>query len=632
MMHKRSGMLQRLRRDPLAAHEDKDAGAALVVVLGVMMVGAIMISTLAYVTMFSTKNTLENRVEMRALQSADAGLDLMSSIFEGKKYNELNTACGRTFVINNDNVVVTTDFIVKRGASTLHVACPDPAQNDIVLSVTVTSKATTASLALTGKPEVRSVAAVFAPTPPTMILDKAIFSEANLTITNNMIVSASAPGLNDANIYSNADIDCRTQSALEGSIYAAQGKVILADNCMVATTVWARDSVHITGTGAGIKGDLYSASTSTVSNAEAVRLANNQRVYGSVVTNGSIMLASNGVIDGSAFSGSGRIDLIGSNAKIGKDAYAKTGMYFTDGATVGSRALVTNGSMTVMNSGKVNGAFAQASGTIAANITVLAPGVKKPNTAGSFPNPMYNPPPTMPAAVGYAGAAQGTGLIQPPPREQMPQMYMGATELQKWQDAGWTINTATLATQCTGSGFLTYISNLPAGRNVAIFPPAVCTSGVQMDNATLTLKGDLAIVSPKGITSGNQLKVKSNNAAIERQLFWVMPADSPGVTWVGAPSGQTTPSYASAAKITLSSVSEITAVRWFIYTPGEVNWTNGISSPYKFKGQIYAGKATLQTQFPLQMNLMPVPSLASGVANPGDKALLNMSSRFDVPS
>lgn len=622
-------MVQRLKLSRLARRPGDEQGAALVVVLGVMMVGAIMITTLAFVTMFNTRNTLENRVEMRAMQSADAGLDLMASIFEGKKYNELDQACGRSFVINNDNVVVTTDFIVRRGASTLHVACPSPSLNDIVTSVTVTSKATTGNLSLTGEPEVRTVAAVFAPTPPTVILDKAIFSEASLELTNDAQIKGSAPGANDANIYSNGNIDCKTGTALEGSIYAAQGAVNLNNNCDVATTVWALGAVNM-DSGAEIKGNLYSASNDN----PAVRLRNSgNRIEGTVVTNGSVLFDSNGVVNGSVFSAKGSIKFGNNGALIGKDAYAKLGIAFENGATVQGRALVTNGSITVNNSGYVKGAFAQASGTISSLLTVTPPGVKKPTTVGAFPNPMYSPPAGMPDAVGYPGAAQGAGSIQPPPREQMPQMFMGPAELQKWQDAGWTINTATTASQCTDAGFLTYIAGLPAGRNVVVFPTSVCTSGIKFDNATLTLKGDLALVSPGGITSGNELKVRSNDASIERELYWIMPADSPGVTWAPAPSSQTTPTWGAGAPIIkIQKATEITAIKWFIYTPTKVEWSNGINSPYKFKGQIYAGDAYLRNNFPVQMHLMPLPSLTSGIATPTDKALINMSSRFDIPS
>lgn len=606
-----------------------DDGVAMVMVLGVMMVGAIITATLAYVTMFSTQNTLENRVEARALQSADSGLDLIFSLFEGKTYDELYQVCSQSFVINNDQVDVTTSYTVIRGGASLTVACP--LASDITTSVTVTSTATTAAVPLSGGPEVRTVAAVFAPTPPTTTLDKAIFSEASLVLTNNAIISASgatdASGnpIMDANIYSNGDVDCKTQSALEGSIYAAQGKVEIYNKCDIATSVWARDAVLLKSA-SEIHGDIYSASSATTGDG-AVYLGNAQnRVWGSVVTNGSVIMTSNPRVDGSVFSRIGSISMDNDGAYIGGSAYAKTSLTMKNGATIGRDAMVTNGNIIGMNRAYI-GLNAWASSTIDSVVTVPN---KFPNTSMSFPSSMNPHPSTMPAGVGYLGASQGTGAIQPPPREQMPQIFMGATELQKWQDAGWNIVDATSSSQCERSGLLDFIDSLPSGPNVVTFSLAVCPSGITFQNATLTLKGDLALVSPMGIESKNPLELKSDDLSVERKMFWIMPADSPGVTWVTAPSGQTAPTYDSSAGIIKIQSASIKSVEWFIYTPTFVDWTNGIATGDVMKGQIYANEASLQTNFPLQMEVLPVPSLTSAVPNLADDTEIRMSSRFDV--
>ncbi|NTV38339.1 MAG: hypothetical protein HGA51_00040 [Demequinaceae bacterium] len=602
----------------------------MVMVLGVMMVGAIITATLAYVTMFSTKNTLESRTEARALQSADAGLDLVFSLFEGKTYSDLYQVCSQSFVINNDNVAVTTSYTVVRGGVTQTVACP--LASDITTSVTVTSTATTAPLMLSGGPTVRTVAAVFAPTPPMTILDKAIFSESSLTLTNNASIMASGATnssgqpIMDANIYSNGDVSCKTSTGLQGSIYAAQGKVTLENVCDIATTVWARDQVSMTSA-VDVHGDIYSASSATDINNPAVLLGNaGNHVWGSVVTNGSVKMTSNPQVDGSVFARLGAISMDNNGAKIGGSAYAKTNIFMQNGASIGRDALVTSGTITGSNSAFV-GMNAWASSTIQPVVTAAH---KYPNTAMSFPDTMNPHPAAMPEAVGYLGAARGTGAIQPPPREQMPKLYMGAAELQKWQDQGWNIVTATNNAQCTTSGLMTFLGALPSGPNVVVFSSTVCPSGIKFQNANLVLKGDLALVSPMGIESKNPLDVRSDDLSIERKMFWIMPADSPGVTWVTAPSGQTTPTYTSSAGIIQIQSAAIKSVTWFIYTPTKVDWSNGIQTPDVMKGQIYAKDANLQTNFPLKMSVMPVPSLASSVPSLTDKSDIRMSSRFDV--
>jgi hypothetical protein len=607
-----------------------DDGVAMVMVLGVMMVGAIITATLAYVTMFSTQNTLENRVEARALQSADSGLDLIFSLFEGKTYAELYQVCSQSFVINNDQVDVTTSYTVIRGGVSLPVPVACPLASDITTSVTVTSTATTAAVPLSGGPEVRTVAAVFAPTPPTTTLDKAIFSEASLTLDLNIDIMASGATddsgnlIMDANIYSNGDVDCHTSSALEGSIYAAQGSVELYNSCDIYSSIWARDEIQFKSA-ADVYGDVYSASSRTSETAPAVHITNPNRVFGSIVTNGSVTLQAGPQIDGSVFSRIGQIAMYNSTV-IGGSAYAGTKLHM-EGNNVGRDAMVTNGPITGQNSGFI-GLNAWASGSIDSVITASS---KFPNTSMSFPSAMNPHPSTMPAAVGYLGAAQGTGAIQPPPREQMPQLYMGAAELQKWQDSGWNIVDATTSSQCTGSGLLGFIDALPSGPNVVTFSPAVCPSGIDFDNnADLTLKGDLALVSPKGFKNKNTLTVESDDLAVERQMYWIMPADSPGVTWVAAPSGQFAPTYDSSVAGTIYVDKAIVhSVSWFMYTPTEVYFKNGIQAGV-FKGQIYAGSATLKSQFPLQLDVIPVPSLTSSVPDLADDTEIRMSSRFDV--
>jgi len=75
------------RRATMAAL--RDDGSALVITLGVMMVGAVILVTLAMAAVANSKQTSLTRTEARALQSADAGIDLVASLLEGKKYSEL---------------------------------------------------------------------------------------------------------------------------------------------------------------------------------------------------------------------------------------------------------------------------------------------------------------------------------------------------------------------------------------------------------------------------------------------------------------------------------------------------------------------------------------------------------------
>lgn len=613
-MKRNNGTLSRVVKRTLADRDDtRDAGVAMVVVLGIMLVGAIITTTLVMVTLFNTKNTLENRVDMRALQSADAGLDLMLSLFEGKTYGDLYQVCSQNFVINNDDVSVTTSYTVDRGGSTLTVACP--LSTDITTSVTVQSVATTDPVVLSGEVVTRTVAAVFAPTPPETLLDKAIFSEATTTITNNTKITPSGAvdalgnPINDAHVYSNGSVNCLTQVDSAGSIYAAQGDVNLENTCEVYNSVWASGKVSMSSQ-THVIGNIYAASSA----ADAIRMDNNTSyVDGSILTNGDIYL--NGDITGSAFSRVGSITL--DKSQIGGSAYA--GVNVDVGGKILKDVIARSGNITGTKS---IGGNAYAAGTIANSVTVT--GTKNPNTSVSFPA-VPNPAETFPASVGYPG------IIQAPAREQMPKVTMTASDIAKWEAAGWTVEN--YSGNCTTNAPANIVNNPPVG---ATGPRLIIFSGcsgapVYFNNHTLTLKTDVAMVSETGFYSQNLHFVQSDDLSQVRKYFWIVPADAPGVTWVSAGSGQTRPVCTTPAPDIGIDKVKTWSINWMIYTPCTFNWRNGQDANSEpFIGQIYAGGVELPNATNIQMQTTPIPSLTSSVPNTTDEVELRMSSRFDV--
>jgi Tfp pilus assembly protein PilX len=603
-----------------------DAGVAMVVVLGIMLVGAVITTTLVMVTLFNTRNTLENRVEMRALQSADAGLDLILSEFEGKKYNELYQVCAQTFVINNDTVSVETTYTVDRGGVPMTVSCP--LSTDVTTSVTVQSTATTSVVPLSGDAVTRTVAAVFAPTPPETLLDKAIFSEATTTITNNTkltpsgAVDALGNPIYDAHVYSNGSVNCKTQVDSAGSIYAAQGDVTLENTCEVYNSVWASGKVALSSQ-THVQGNVYAASSAS----DAVRLSNSTSlVDGSVLTTGGIYInggqvGKGGGITGSAFARTGSITL-DNGGEIGGSGYAKGDIKFQNKAGIFQDAISQTGDMTTLNNQNWVGGNAFAGGTISHKLDVG--GTAHPSTSVNFPA-VPNPAETFPASVGYPNA------IQPPPREQMPQLTMSAADILKWEAAGWT--TEVYTGDCTSNGPANIVNNPPTG---ATGPRLIIFTGcsgnaVYFNNHTLTLKTDVAMVSETGFQSQNLHFVQSDDLSEVRKYFWIVPADAPGVNWVSVGSGQTTPQCTgSAPNISIDKV-KTWSINWMIYTPCSFNWQNGQDSNSEpFIGQMYAGTVSLPNATDIQMQTIPVPSLSSSAPNLTDVAEINMSSRFDV--
>lgn len=621
----------------------------MVVVLGVMMVGAVITTTLAFATMYNTERTIVNRAEIKALESADAAIDTVLQQYAGKKYNQLNAVCAQSLVFNNYNVNVSFKYTVLRAGVSQEVACPDNSKGDIVSSVVVTATATSPVLPVRGEAIDRTVQAVFAPTPPDVLLDKAIFSEGQLTITDDTKIDPSGAvdpvtglPLNDANIYANNSIICMTQAGASGKIYAAQGSLSLQNNCVIKNSVWARDYVDFSSS-ARVEGDVYSASTLNGSTADtsAVRIKNDSaRIAGSVVTNGSFYsqarggtITVNGTtyqrgVLGSVYAKGGPITL-DSEAYIAGGAYAGGAITLNNGAVIGGNAwnLNTGYGFTGMNSNnKVLGTVVRSGKTVT--------NVATPNATPVL-NVATNPPPVLsasvPASVGYPT------LIQPPQREPMPYISMTPADLLKWKNAGWGDPIVVPNTKCSGTAAWDYVNALGAGDHILDYRAncgVVSFDGANFGSRTLTLKGNLMMLTDDGITFSNNPKIVSDNtdpATGKRKLYVIVPAEI--VTWVPAGSGQLAPPTCSGSQGAIKYATAIyfKNVSLMSYSPCSVTYANEMASgsdPYT--GQVYGGSVTLGTRMMIKMEVLPIPSLTTTTPDPNSLAKMNMSSRYDV--
>ncbi len=608
-----------------------DDGVALVMVLGIMLVGVIIVATLASVTVFTAERTLTSRVEQQALASADSGIDLVQDMIAGTTYEDLSTMCSiPTVEINDDDVVIDLNYTVRRGeAIVTNVACPLP--TDVATLLTVKSTATTEPIVLGGDTVTRTVVSTFVPTLPEGTLDRALFSENTFVMRNNTHLVESEDGLRDAHVYANGGITCSTNEEIEGSVVAAHGDVNLDNTCKIFSDVWASGAVYVTASGATIDGNVYAASTAPT---YAVRIANSGAgVTGSVLTNGGIYpqnskTVNGGGIKGIAYSSAGGL-VMENGSTIDGSAYVRTGLNMQNGSEIGHDAIVSAGNITTSNNNNWVRGTAWVSGTIpsAPSFRVNTPTATyaKPNTVRAVPNPPV-PAQVFPDAVGYPGT------IVVPPREPMERISMSEADIQKWIESGWTRVDGT--SYCSGTGPAWIVNNGGAITGPRLIDFSSCPAAVKFDNAMLTLTSDVAMISPKGFESNNDLRVKSADG-IEKMLYWIVPADSPGVTWATGPttSGQLTPScVAPAGNISISKFQYIDNVSQLIYTPCTFTSQNAIpsSSPDFFKGQVYAGTVAQTNGWDQQMFSMPVPSIATANPGPDDEVAFRLTSRYDV--
>lgn len=642
-MNGRFSMMKAIRRAMNRAEERPDAGSAMVMVLGVLLVGAVVTTTLAFSVMFNTKRTVVNRQEIKAIEAADAAIDMMLAQYEGKKYNELKNVCSQSIYYNNINVNVVTTYKVLRGGTTVTTNCPDVA-GDVTTSVVVTATATTAVVPVAGQAVSRKVEVTLAPTPPQVLLDKAIFSEGAFVLTNDTkiygsgAVDAMGQPLDDANIYANNSISCLTNTLTNGKIYAAQGSLTVANGCKVGNSVWARDFVRLSSQ-AQVDGDVYAASASTTPGSEAVVLENDTSyISGNVVTNGSVFNKGKAIASGgigkNVYARLGNVTL-DNQGFVGGNTYAGGTITLQNSARIAGNVGALNATSKIVGSGSGNtigGAYVYAGSTIT-NVGLAGGVVANPNT-------VTNAPPVLDA--GIPGAVGYPANIQPPAREPLPYVTMDTADIDKWTAAGWNIKSMPATAPCSGSASWNFVNGLTAGNWILDFrgkcPSGVTFNGADFSAKTLTLKANIVIISDTSVSFSNNPRIVSDTPTVapNRQMYVIMPANL--VSWTTLANGQKSPTGCSTASwpppagtIAFQSAMYYDGVDMMLYTPCKIDIANDMASGSdRFVGQIYGGNVSVGQRQAIQFKSMPLPSLTSSVPDPTSPALLTMSSRYDV--
>ena len=593
----------------------RDEGAALVAVLGIMMVMAILTATVTSMTLFNSEHTVETRSGVRAQAAADAGLDRVLSQLEGKSFAQLSTVCSQTLTVDTVPVEVTTRYALTSGGS---VVCPTAAQGPYVSGLTVTATARVAPV-IGSEPVERSTVIDLLPTPPQMGLDHAIFGESSLTITNDADINESSAGASDAHVYTNGGLNCMTQAGIQGEVYAAQGDVVLWDNCKIASDVWARGKVTMKSNTL-VDGDVYAASDAAT---WSVLLENNNaRVNGSILTNGGVSITDGShQVTGSVFARTGQIALY-NGADIGGSAYARGNISLRNGSVIGRDALSLTGSITRENSNNKVTGDARAGGVIAPlspnNFSVG--GQYLQNQPGLVFPSAVNPSALFPAGVGFPTQ------IQPPQREAFPRILANKTDLLLWQAAGWDILTFN---GICGENVMTEIKKDRPTKTVLVFEG--CTSPIALNSNATPLNNHRAIVSESGFTSQNNMNFSVQGNGMY-YLYLIQPAYSAGVTWTADPAtGQLKPSCPASIESVIDRFKP-DDVHVLIYSPCKFTWMNMHPNGEPYNGQIYAGGLSLPPSFVMNMSQIPVPGLSDGTPNPASPSNMVLQSRYDIPS
>ncbi|TXR52522.1 hypothetical protein [Quadrisphaera setariae] len=455
----------------------------------------------------------------------------------------------------------------------------------------------------------------------------ALFGQRGVTAQNLLEVAASAPGAEDGDVYADSGgVSCLSSASVEGTVLS-QSDITLPNRCTVSA-VWSAGRVAVQD--ATVRGDVFAASTSTDAGAPAVRLTNSSaRVGGNVYTNGAVRV-SDASVGGSVLSTASTITMTNRPA-VGGSTYGALGILLDQGS-VGMDAVSTRGSLPdPQNPGAVVGGDAVAAGCISSRVTVrgttsppasrtgAACGANAPATSAPvLPERPHNPAGVPTTALPTAVAA--------PPRLAFPTLPSrpvgGRDPLDAWRAAGWQVEVFSGAGSCTAAFDHLARAVQPAtaeGAAWAAAPLAVvvrdCSQPLQLDGGnkallrgsdTLTLLNDLAVISDAGITNQNASGIASSAAGHDRDLYWIVPSDSPAV------SASAFPSCSGTGSLVPSGLRNLKDVRWFLYTPCAVSGSNPVgAATTPLRGSVYGGSVSLSS---LSMRFTPlaVPGLSGG--------------------
>ncbi len=268
-----------LRSRFTTARNSGDEGIAIVAALAVVMLVGVLLAVVVSIALSEARASGRDRQRSSAVAVAEGEVDSVAAQIQSSAPSALTAICG-TLVgsqgVAADDFGLVTEVTYYTATGTV-VPCASLATTAVAQAKVVT-RATSDPVAGNAAAE-RGVETLLNLTPAYSVgLDKALFSQSNLTMANNTMLT-SASGKPDADIYTNGDFACRNNQEFFGSIHA-QGGIFLESQCTVHVDVWAKGEVKISNPSASVGGDVLSANSNVALDKAA--LAGQARAKGTV--------------------------------------------------------------------------------------------------------------------------------------------------------------------------------------------------------------------------------------------------------------------------------------------------------------------------------------------------------------
>ncbi|NYF09623.1 hypothetical protein HDC94_000779 [Leifsonia sp. AK011] len=621
-------IVTRLRRE--------QSGAALVTVVALMAISMVVVAVIGTSIFAASSVTVASRASVQSKASAEAGIDWALG-----EFNRSYFPCSGDFRTSDPSFSVTISYVNAAGNALTcgTTASGSPAKATIVSTgfSSITSKTAAAN-----SHQVGAVANIVLATSGTL-LDKAIFTESGLLLTNDTQVAGSAPGVLDGNVYTNGSFTCATQTRIDGTIFA-RGNITIDNTCQSLSSIWSGGNVDLVQSDVRIAGDVYAVGWAAI---------NKARILGNVVANGDVTTTNKSNYNcgsgnstnvcGSVWSLNGSINLASNGSPIAGSLYARNSVTLPNNDETPRPAAVTslNGNLTMLGS-RVTGAvsiYGSISSKNDSNI-VKANTCSVTSTSNYWTkctNELVLPmPPTSvatfsPANSANLGTRTHTVSVDKPPRQGFPQIFSSASAIaSNWN--GWAKPAVPTSVCSSGNTWQSQLNSILAGYSsgTKVLLQLPCTNALPGSNVSINLKGDVAIMAPYGIDWSNETRVSSTGGPWA--LMLVSPSDSPGVRWVepdptNSP-GQLSPNCSGGPNLRFDKFIVSNSSRVFLYTPCEVSIRNKDQS---MDGQIYAGTSSYPAGLLIKRAIMTIPGIqVPGQSSGSSSTSATITSRYDI--
>ncbi len=586
---------RRLRRD--------DSGAALVTVIAAMLLGVVVVATVAALSVNTTRFTVNQNSLVQANAAAEAGRDSVLATL-------VASGCTTTSGAGVVDAATGQNYSWSIYAST--AASADAATTDLTSPACPTSTTTFVVVHSTGTAKdgtTRTINSAFSWSP---------VSSANtigmISTSGALSISSGSQTINNSGgdiTVGSGDYTCAVSGqVVDGSVYVVNGNAYLTNSCSVAGDVYASGYVNL-DSNTRIGGDVYAGGNVTMNN--------NSKIGGSISAKGNIVVNNSATVAGSVSglgtftlqSGtvSGAVSVAGAlsinsgvvRGSVTSSSTAPAGIYAgTIGSDTSSADLTIAGYFSQFQASKVYGNVAAASSTqssvapdttITGNLALLT----SPNTWNSGPSvngtKTYNSAPFTVAAPSVTTPARiSAGFTW------IDYAFTQTT----WVNSGYGV--VKLTGTCNYQGDASFVAQLAGYSSPTVLDARDCTD-LKFYGLAMKIKTNVSIILPQKnyeVSFQGASVTASDGAA---HIFNIIRPD---------PVADNSPTCTYRHTTSLYSFVMGSTISGFVYDPCGVFVGQG----HVINGQIYASGVSFGGgDGQLNFTLVTVPGLITGTGS-----------------